>query len=272
MRQSLGQPVIIENVVGAGGSIGVGRVARAAPDGHTISIGQLGTHVLNGAAYALPYDLLTDFEPVSLITNYPWVIAAKKAIPADDLKGFIAWLQANPDKASAGNSGVGTNVHLAELLFQKETGTRFQSVPYRGNAPALQDLVSGQIDILFDNGASVLPPMRAGLIKVFAVTANRRSASAPEIPTVDEAGLPGFYVSSWHGLWVPRGTPKAIIAKLNGAVKDALADPSVRSRIADMALEIFPREQQTPEALAVLQKAEIEKWWPMIKAAKIKGE
>jgi tripartite-type tricarboxylate transporter receptor subunit TctC len=226
---------------------------------------------LNGAMYALPYDLLTDFEPVSLITTYPWLIAVRKAIPADDLKGFIAWLKANPDRASAGTSGFGSNVHLAGVLFQKETGTRFQSVPYRGSGPALQDLVAGQIDILFDGGVSV-PQMRAGRIKILAVTAKNRLASAPDIPTVDEAGLPGFYVSSWQGLWVPRGTPKDIITKLNAAVVDALADASVRSRIADLGLEIVPHDQQTPAALTALQKAEIEKWWPIIKEAGIKPE
>jgi tripartite-type tricarboxylate transporter receptor subunit TctC len=272
MRVSLGQPVIIENVAGAAGSIGVGRVARAAPDGHTISIGQLGTHVLNGAVYALPYDLLTNFEPVSPIASYPWLIAAKKAMPADDLKGFIAWLKVNPDKASAGTSGAGSNIHLTGILFQKETGTRFQSVPYRGSGPALQDLVAGNIDILFDNVATAMPQMRAGRIKIFAVTAKNRLASAPEIPTVDEAGLPGFYVSSWYAFWVPSGTPKDVIAKLNSAAVDALADPSVRLRITDIGLEIFPREQQTPQALRALQKAEIEKWWPIIKEAGIKTE
>jgi len=272
MRLSLRQPVIIENVAGGSGTIGVGRVARAAPDGYTISIGQVGTHVLNGAMYALPYNLLTDFEPVSPITSYPFLIAVKKALPADDLKGFIAWLKANPDKAPAGTGGVGSNVQLAEVLFQQETGTRFQFVPYRGNEPARQDLVAGQIDILFDSSASVVSQMRAGWIKILAVTAKNRLASAPEIPTVDEAGLPGSYVSSWHAFWVRSGTPTTIIAKLNAAVVDALADPSVRSRIAYNGLEIFPREQQTPEALRALQKSEIEKWWPIIKAAGIKGE
>ena len=178
-------------------------------------------------------------------------------MPADDLKGFIAWLKANPDNASAGTGGVGSNAQLAEVLFQQETGTRFQFVPYRGNEPARQDLVAGQIDILFDSSASVVSQMRAGWIKILAVTANRL-ASAPEIPTVDEAGLPGLYVSSWHAFWVRSGTPTTIIAKLNAAVVDALADPSVRSRIADNGLEIFPREQQTPEALRALQKSEIE--------------
>jgi tripartite-type tricarboxylate transporter receptor subunit TctC len=264
--------VIIENVAGASGSIAVGRVARASPDGYTISIGNLGTHVLNGAMYALPYDLLKDFEPVSPIASYPFLIAVKKAMPAEDLKGFIAWLKANPDKASAGTSGVGSNVHLAEILFQQETGTRFQSVPYRGNEPARQDLVAGQIDILFDVGASVLSQMRTGWIKILAVTARNRLASAPEIPTVDEAGLPGFYVSPWDGLWVRRGTAKDAVGKLNVAVVEALADPSVRSRIAENGREIFPRDQQTPEALGALQKAEIEKWWPIIKAAGIKAE
>jgi tripartite-type tricarboxylate transporter receptor subunit TctC len=272
MRTTLGQPIIIENVAGASGTIGVGRVVRAPPDGYTISIGHLGTHVLNGAMYALPYDLLNDFEPVSPITKVAFLIAVKKAMPANDLTGLIAWLKANPDTASAGNGGVGSNVHLAEVLFQQETGTRFQSVPYRGNEPARHDLVAGQIDILFDAGASVVSQMRAGWIKILAVTAKNRLASAPEIPTVDEAGLPGFYVSSWDGFWVRRGTAKDVVGKLNAAVVEALADPSVRSRIAENGREIFSRDQQTPEVLGALQKAEIEKWWPIIKAAGIKAE
>jgi tripartite-type tricarboxylate transporter receptor subunit TctC len=269
-RMSLGQPIIIENVAGAAGSIGVGRAARAMPDGYTISLGQWGTHVLNGAIYALQYDLLKDFEPLSLLTSNPWLVVAKKAMQANDLNGLIAWLKANPDKASTGTGG--SNTHVTGVFFQNVTGTRFQFVPYRGSAPAMQDLMAGNIDMMFDNPITSLPQVRAGSVKAYAVTAKSRLAAAPDIPTVDEAGLPGFYISNWHALWVPKGTPKNVIAKLNAAVVDALADPTVRARLADLGQEIFPRDQQTPEALGALQKAEIEKWWPIIKAAGIKGE
>jgi len=272
MRASLGQPLIIENVTGAAGSIGVGRVARATPDGYTISIGQWGTHVVNGAIYALQYDLLRDFEPISLIASNPWLVVAKKTMPATDLKGLIAWLRANPDKASAGTAGAGSPAHVFGVFFQNATGTRFQFVPYRGNAPAMQDLVAGQIDIMIDNPTNSLPQVRIGNVKAFAVTAKDRLAAAPDIPTVDEAGLPKFYISHWHALWAPKGTPKDVIAKLNAAVVDTLADPTVRARLADLGQEIFPREQLTPQALGALQKSEIEKWWPIIKAAGIKPE
>jgi tripartite-type tricarboxylate transporter receptor subunit TctC len=272
MRVSLGQPVIIENVAGAAGSLGVGRVARAAGDGYTLSVGFVGTHVINGATYALQYDLLKDFEPISLIASNSWLIVAKKAMPADDLKDFIAWLKANPDKASQGTIGAGSPHHVAGIFFQKETGTRFQFVPYRGAAPAMQALVAGQIDMIIDSPTIAMPQVRAGNIKGYAVAAKSRLATAPNIPTVDEAGLPGFYVSSWSGLWAPKGTPKDIIAKLNTSVVRGLADTTVRSRFADNGMEVFPREQQTPEALRAHQKAEIEKWWPIIKEAGIKTE
>jgi tripartite-type tricarboxylate transporter receptor subunit TctC len=272
LRASFGQPVIIENVTGAGGSIGVGRVARASPNGYTLSIGHWGTHVVNGAIYALQYDLLKDLEPISLLASNPWLIVAKNAMPANDLKGFITWLKANPDKASAGTGGVGTPSHVFGFFFQNATGTRFQFVPYRGAAPALQDLVSGQIDMMVDNPTNSLPQVRSGGIKVYAVTAKNRLTAAPDIPTVDEAGLSGFYLSFWHGLWAPKGTPKDVIAKLNVAVVDALGDANVRARLADLGQEIYPREQQTPEALATYQKAETEKWWPIIKAAGIKAD
>jgi tripartite-type tricarboxylate transporter receptor subunit TctC len=272
MRVALGQPVIIENVTGASGTIGVGRVARASPDGYTISIGQWGSHVTNGAIYALPYDLINDFAPVAWVANGTPLIVAKNAIPAKDLKELIAWLKANPDKASQGTAGAGSPQHIAGIYFQKETGTRFQFVPYRGVAPAMQDLIGGQIDFMIDQATNSLPQVRAGKIKAYAVTGKSRLTAAPDIPTVDEAELPGFYVSIWQGLWVPKGTPKDIIAKLNSAVVDALASPTVRQRYADIVQEIPPREQQVPEALGALQRAEIEKWWPIIKAAGIKGE
>ena len=273
MRGWLGQPIIIENLSGAGGTLGVGRVARSAGDGYTLSAGFLGTHVINGAIYALQYDVLNDFEPVSrFAASSGWLIVAKNSMPATDLKGLITWLKANPDKASQGTVGGGSPHHVAGLFFQKETGTRFQFVPYRGAAAAMQDLVAGQIDMMIDSPTTTLPQIRAGTIKGYAVTAESRLAAAPDIPTVDEAGLPGFYVSAWSALWAPKGTPKNVIAKLNAAVTNAFNDPGVRQRLADIGQEPPPPDQQTPEALRSFQKAEIEKWWPIIKAANIKGE
>jgi tripartite-type tricarboxylate transporter receptor subunit TctC len=270
MRVSLGQPVIIENVGSAGGSIGVGRVARATPDGYTLDIGQWDTHVANGATFSLSYDVLKDFEPVALISSNPFLILAKKAMPADDLKSLIAWLKGNPDKASQAIPTAGS--HVAGILFQKETGTRFAFVPYRGGGPAMQDLVAGQIDLMIIQAAVALPQVRAGAIKAYAVTASSRFPAAPDIPTVDEAGLPGIHISGWFALFAPKGTPTEVVTKLNTAVVEALADPTVRARLANLGQEIFPREQQTPQALAAYHKAEIEKWWPIIKAANIKAE
>ena len=272
MRASLGQPIIIENVTGAGGSIGVGRVARAAPDGYTISIGQWGSHVTNGAIYALPYDLLNDFVPLAWIATGTPLIVSRNTLPAKNLRELVAWLKANPDKASQGTAGAGSPQHIAGIYFQKETATRFQFVPYRGVAPAMQDLVAGQLDFMIDQATNSLPQVNAGKIRAYAVTGKTRLAAAPDIPTVDEAGLPGFYVSIWQGLWAPKRTPPDIVAKLNGAVVAALASPRVRERFAEIVQEIPPREQQMPEALGALQKAEIEKWWPIIKAAGIKPE
>jgi tripartite-type tricarboxylate transporter receptor subunit TctC len=265
-------PSFLKTWLARSGSIGAGRVARAARDGYTLVIGVWGTHVLNGAIYALQYDLLKDFEPISLLASNPMVIVAKKVMPAKDLMELIAWLKANPDRASAGTTGTGGASHVAAIFFQKETGTRFQFVPYRGLAPAMQDLVAGQIDLMIDNPATSLPQARAGTIKAYATTAKARLAAAPDIPTADEAGLPGFNVSQWTALWAPNGTPKDIIAKLNEAVVEALADTNVIARLADLGQYIPPREQQTPEALRAYQKAEIEKWWPIIKAAGIKAE
>jgi tripartite-type tricarboxylate transporter receptor subunit TctC len=272
MRTSLGQPVIIENIPGANGSLGVGRVARAAPDGYTLVMGAWNTHVANGATYALPYDVVSDFEPILLAATFKNLIVARKSLPADDLRGLVAWLKGNSDKASQGSAGVGSAGHIAGLLFQKLTGTQFQHVPYRGGAPAVQDLVAGRLDLMIEQTLTVLPQVRAGTIKVFAVTGNSRLAVAPEIPTVDEAGLPGFYVSNWSALFAPRSTPKDIIDRLNAAGRHALTIPSVQSQLAELGLEIAPSDEQTPEALAALQKDEIEKWWPIIRAAGLKAE
>jgi tripartite-type tricarboxylate transporter receptor subunit TctC len=272
MRVFLGQPIVIENNGAAGGTVAVGRVARAAADGYTISIGQYGNYVLNGAIYSLSYDLLRDFEPIALLASNPQLIVAKKAMPAKDLNELIAWLKGNPGKASQGTAGAGSPAHVAGIYFQNVTGARFQFVPYRGAAPAMQDLLAGQIDLMLDQASNALPHVRAGSIKAYGVTANSRLAAALDIPTVDEAGLPGFYVSVWHGLWAPKATPKEVVARLNAAVVDALADPSVRQRLAELGQEIPPREQQTPEALTAYQKSEAEKWWPIIKAAGIKAE
>jgi tripartite-type tricarboxylate transporter receptor subunit TctC len=272
MRASLGQPVVIENVTGAGGSIGTGRVARAAPDGYTLVIGIWSTHVVNGAIYALQYDVLNDFEPIALLANNSQLIVAKKSMPANDLKSLIAWLKANPDKASAGTAGVGSPQHVLGIFFQNTTGTRFQFVHYRGGSPATQDLVAGQIDIIIADQVTALPQIRSRNIKAYAITSRNRLAAAPDIPTVDEAGLPEFHTAVWNAIWAPKGTPKNVIARLNTAVVDSVVDSALRQRLADLGQQIVPRDQQTPEALGAFQKAEIEKWWPIIKAAGIKAQ
>jgi tripartite-type tricarboxylate transporter receptor subunit TctC len=272
MRTQIGQTIVVENVGGAAGSIGVGRVARSVPDGYTIVAGNWPTHVLNGAIYSLNYDVLKDFEPISLIATESIVIVGRKDLPAASLTDLIAWLRANPDKASAGTVGPGSVGHIVGLFFQKETGTRFQFIPYRGVGPAIQDMIAGQIDIMFDTSANSLPQVRSGNVKAFAVTSKTRPPAAPDIPTVDEAGLPGFHISNWRGLWAPKGTPREVIGKLNAAVRSALADADVRKRLGDLGQELFPPEQLTPEALGKLQAAEIEKWWPIIKAANIRAQ
>ena len=272
MRASLSQSIIIENVGGANGSIGTGRVARTTPDGYTLVLGIWNTHVGNAATYALQYDVVKDFAPIALLADAPLLLVAKKAIPANDLKELIAWLKANPDKASMGTVGAGSPGHLLGLLLQQETGTRFGLVAYRGAAPQTQDLVAGQIDMGIANPATALPHVQAGSIKAFAVTAKNRLAVAPDIPSVDEAGLPGLYFSLWAGLFAPKGTPRDIIDKLNSAAVDTLSDPNMRHKLAAQGFEIPPREKQTPEALGAYQKAEIEKWWPIIKAANIRAE
>src|SRR6185312_15259324 len=271
MRQTLGQPIIVENQGTAGGTVAVGRVARAAPDGYTIAIGQYGNFVLNGAIYALPYDLLNDFAPVSVLASNPQIIVSKNAVPANNLKELIVWLKANPGKATQGTAGSGSPAHISGVYFQNATGTQFQFVPYRGAAPAMLDLLAGQIDLLIDQASNALPHVKAGRIRAYAVTAKSRINAAPDIPTVDEAGLPGFYVSVWHGLWAPKATPAPIIAKLDESIQRALADPALRKRFAEIGQDIPARDQQTPNALHALQKAEADKWWPIIKAAGIQA-
>jgi tripartite-type tricarboxylate transporter receptor subunit TctC len=272
MRISLGQSVIIENVAGAGGSVGIGRVARAAPDGYTIALGIWSTQVVNAAIYPLSYDVVKDFEPIVLLASTPLMVAAKKSVPANDLKELIAWLKANPDKALQGTGGVGSPEHVAGVLFQKLTDTRYQFVHYRGAAAAMQDLVGGQIDFIIESPAMVLPQLHSGSIRAFATTTASRLPSAPAVPTTDEAGLPGLHLSAWLGFFAPKGTPKAIVEKLNAAAVEALAVPEVHTRYADLGLELFPRERQTPAVLAAQQKSDIEKWWPIIKAAGIRAE
>ena len=273
MRESLGQPVVVENIAGASGTIGVGRVARAAPDGYTAVLGNWATHVLNGPMFKLPYDLVKDFEPVALVSSDPLVVVGKKALPANDLKEFVAWLKANPDRATQGTTGAGGISTVGGLFFQRETGTRFRFVPYRiGLAAAMQDLVAGQIDFMIDTAANSLPQVRAGTIKAFAVTSKARLATAPDVPTVDEDGLPGLHALNWQAAFLPKGAPREVVARLSAAIQSALTEGSVRKRLAAIGQEIFPRDQQTPEALAAFQKAEVEKWWPIIKAANIKAE
>jgi len=267
MRISLGQPIIIENVSGADGNIGVGRVARAKPDGYTIDLGFLGSHVLNGAFYSLQYDVLNDFAPISPLVAFLNVLFARKTMLAKDLNELIAWLKTNPDNSSAGISSAG--LHLLTLFFQKETGTKFTLVPYRG--PAAQDLVAGQIDLWFGT-PDQLPLMRAGSIKAYGVTSDTRLALAPDIPTFTEMGLPTLSFSTWFGLFAPKGTPQDIIGKLNAAAVEALADPAVHRRLVQLGTDIFPRDQQTPEALGALVKADAAKWWPLIKEFGIKAE
>jgi tripartite-type tricarboxylate transporter receptor subunit TctC len=271
LRGPLGQPVIVENVAGAGGTIGVGRVVHAPADGYTLSIGTLTTHVLAGALYPMPFDLLNDLAPIAKLGDEPLLIAVKNALPVKNLQDLIAWLKANPDKASAGIPAVGSTGNLADLAFQKTTGTGFQFVPYRGDGPAVQDLVAGQIDMMIEPSSNFVAQVQADTVHALAVTAKARHPGMPNVPTVDEAGLPGFYVSIWFGLWAPKGTPQDIIAKVNAATVAALADADVRARFAKLGQETSPRDEQTPEALAKLQKAEADKWWPIIKTANIKG-
>jgi tripartite-type tricarboxylate transporter receptor subunit TctC len=269
LHDYLGQPIVIENVAGAAGTIGVARAVRSPADGYTLSIGTSTTHMLTGGLYQLPFDLLTDLEPIVHIGSEPLLIVGKKSLPPNDLAELIAYLRANPDTASVGIAGVGATGHLAGISFQKATGTRFQFVPYRGNAPAMQDLLAGQIDFMIEPASNFRSLLRTGTVKPYAITDKSRLTSAPEVPTVDEAGLPGFHVSLWYGLWVPKSTANDIIAKLNAALVATLADPVVQKRFDELGVRITARDQQTPDALRSFQKAEAERWWPIIKAANI---
>jgi len=270
MKGSLGQPVIIENITGAGATIGSIKAAQAAPDGYTIGLGNWTSHVGSGAFYKLPFDLLTDLEPVAMITDSPLLIVGRNGFPAKDGKELIAWLKANPDKAAAATVGAGSAAHLCFVYFQSKTGTTFQLVPYRGGAPVMQDLVGNQIDMFCAEASQTLPYLRSGQMRAFMVMAKDRWFAAPEVPTIDEVGVPGIYISFWHGLWAPKGTPKDVIARLNAAVVDALADASVRKRLDELGQIIVSPDAQTPAGLAKFHRAEIEKWWPIIKESGIK--
>jgi tripartite-type tricarboxylate transporter receptor subunit TctC len=270
MKTTLGEAVLVENVTGAGGSIGVGRAVRSPPDGYTLSFGHLGTHVANGAVYKLGYDLVADLEPVVLLPSNPMVVVSKNAVPAKSLDELLAWLRSRPTPAAAGTAGAGSGSHIAGLYFESVAGIKLQYVPYRGTAPAMNDLVAGQIDLIVDQTSNSINQIRAGTIRAYAVTDRKRVEQAPDIPTTDEAGLSGFHMTLWSGLWVPKGTPKEIVAKLNAAAVDALNDSSVRKQLENLGLQMPPQDQLTPEALGTWQKAEIAKWWPMIKAANVK--
>jgi tripartite-type tricarboxylate transporter receptor subunit TctC len=272
MKQTLGEAVLIENVTGAGGTLGVGRTVRSPPDGYTIGFGHLGTNVVSGAIYNLGYDLVTDLEPVVLLPSNPMIIVSKNAVPAKSLTELLAWLRARPTPATAGTAGAGSGSHIAALYFENVSGIKLQYVPYRGTAPAMNDLIAGQIDLIVDQTSNSINQVRAGTIRAYAITDSKRVESAPDVPTTDEAGLSGFHMTLWSGLWAPKGTPKDIVAKLNAAVVDALNDPGVRKQLENLGLQMPSADRLSPEALAAWQKAEIAKWWPMIKAANVKVE
>jgi len=270
MQSPLGQPIVVEDVSGAGGSIAAARVARSTPDGYTLEIGNNGSNLLSGALYALPVDIVKDFAPVAELTVNPQILISRKDIPATDLREFLAWLKANQKTVSVGIAGPVAQVSV--INFENMTGMQFQLVPYRGAAPAIQDLMAGHIDLMVDQLSNSVPQIKADTIRAYAVAANKRSPAVPQIPTTDEAGLPGFYGALWHGLWAPKGTPPDVIAKINVAAKQALADPAVKQRLADLGQEIVPIEQQTPDGLGKFQQAEMDKWFPIVKAAGMKGD
>jgi tripartite-type tricarboxylate transporter receptor subunit TctC len=272
MRLSLGQPVVIENVSGAAGSIAVGRAARSAPDGYTLIMGNLGTHVVNGAIYSLQYDLVKDFEPICLLPTNFQLLLAKSGLPAKDFKELIPWLKANADKVTIGTAGPGAPSHLTAVYFQKALGVQFRLIPYRGTPQVLGDLIAGQIDLVFDQASSALPLVRGGKVKTYGVTALKRLPSASDVPTLHEGGLTDFQASYWFGLWAPKGTPASVIAKLNTAVVAALTDAAVTKRLTDLGAVMPAPEQLKPAALGALQRSEMERWWPIIRAANIKGE
>jgi len=270
MKLTLGEAVLVENVTGAGGSIGVGRAVRSAPDGYTVSFGHLGTHVANGAIYKLGYDLVADLEPVVLLPSNTMIVVSKNAVPAKSLGELLVWLKARPEPAAAGTAGAGSGSHIAGLYFENVTGIKLQYVPYRGTGPAMNDLVAGQIDMIVDQLSNSITQVRAGNIRGYAVSDIKRADSAADIPTADEAGLPGFHMTLWSGLWVPKGTPPDIVTKLNAAAVEALNDPAIRKQLENLGLQMTPKDQLTPKALGNWQKAEIAKWWPMIKAANVR--
>jgi tripartite-type tricarboxylate transporter receptor subunit TctC len=272
MRTTLGQNLVIENVTGAGGSIGVARLVRSAPDGYTLGLGHLGTHVANGVIYKLGYDLVADMEPVVLLPTNPMLVVSKNAVPAKSLAELLAWMRAKPAPPTAGTAGPGSASHVAGLYFEDVTKIKLQYVPYRGTAPAMNDLVAGQIEVMVDQTSNSINQVRAGTIRAYAVTAEKRLESAPDIPTTDEAGLPGFHMQLWSGFWLPKGTPRDIVMKINAAAVAAMNDPAVRKKFFDLGLEMPAANRLTPETLGAFQKAEIEKWWPMLKAANVKAE
>jgi len=272
MSRALGQTVVVENVTGAGGTIAGSKIAHAAPDGYSVTIGHIGTHVIVGAVQKMNYDVFNDFEPVAMIASNPQIIVTNPATPAKDLKELIAWAKAQGKPISSGTGGPGTPSHIMAIYFGNTTGAPMEPIHYKGSGPAMQDLIAGHIQMGFEQAANAIPHIKGGKIKAYAVTQKTRLAAAPEIPTVDEAGLPNFYMSIWHAYWVPKGTPKAVIDRLNAAIVESLADPAVQKRLADLGQEIPSREQQTPEALRAWHKAEIDKWWPLIRTAGIRAE
>ena len=270
MQAPLGQPIVVEDAGGAGGSIGVGRVAHAAPDGYTLSIGNNGSNLLTGALYSLNFDVIKDFAPVALMTSNPQIVVSRKTIPAANVKELLAWLKDNQKTVSVGLGGPVAQV--SAINFETMTSMQFQLVPYRGAAPAMQDLIAGHIDFMVDQLSNSVPQIKADTIRAYGVAASTRSPAVPDIPTTDEAGLPGFYGALWHGLWAPKGTPPEVIAKLAAAARQALTDPTVKARLADLGQEIVPVVQQNPAALAAYQQADMDKWYPIVKAAGMKGE